>query len=61
MVLVKFTVFDGEIPHYGIDCGDFVVCGCCGSTFEREEIDILDSWEGGFSIEDEIKETLEGK
>lgn len=56
MTLTKF-VYDDEI-HYGVELpnGD-VLCGCCGGTFEPDDIIILETMK--VDIEMVIKEIME--
>ena len=42
---VRFVDFENEI-HYGIAYHNEIICACCGSIFEIDEVEILQqlSW-----------------
>lgn len=55
-IRAKQVVFLDNVEdiHYGILCGDIVICGCCGGVFRKEQVRILNElpW---ISLEEEIK------
>ena len=55
MKQVKFKDFDGVV-HGGIlvEEDGIIICGCCGGTFEVEEVEIIETYDYWVDISDSI-------
>jgi len=45
---------DGEVFGGILVNDEFIICGCCGGVFEKEEVEILKVYPDWVSISDEI-------
>lgn len=53
---VKFIDSETEEIHYGIGYDNLIICGCCGGTFEVDEIGIIKRYQNWVNFENYIRE-----